>query len=145
MAIGYTGVPSKKQFGDLRKLTTTKDRVTYALQKHYSKRQNKTHYDLRLGTPSLGLYSWAIPKAKLPEEDEKLLAIRTPIHRHSYKNFKGVIPTGYGAGKVEVADSGFADIHKATPKNVRYSIQGQPGTSYQLIKTKNKTWLFFKR
>ena len=135
------GIKDKHIYGDLKKLKA-KNKVRFVLQDHYSARNKRNHYDLRLGDGSIGLYSWAIPKARLPEDKERLLAIRTQLHNYGYNNFTGTIPKGYGAGKVTMADRGMAKVHKTGPRSVEFSVgsKDQP-RRYKLVRIKNKTWL----
>ncbi len=80
--------------------------VDYVLQRHDAKRSG-LHADLRLGDPDMGLASWAVPKAELPAKPgESRLALREPLHRHDHGSFEGEIPSGRGAGTVEMADRG---------------------------------------
>ena len=141
------GIPDKNKYGDLRKLRA-KSLVRYTLQKHYSARNKRDHYDLRLGSPELGLYSWAIPKARMPEDKEKLLAVRTPLHKYDYNNFTGNIPKGRGAGRVTMSYRGMAEILKSTPKTVEYRVKDtETPQRFKLIRTnKNKRmWILINR
>jgi hypothetical protein len=52
------------------------------------------HFDLRLENDDGTMSSWAIPKARLPHNKEKLLAQKTEDHPISYNKFKGEIPEG---------------------------------------------------
>jgi hypothetical protein len=97
------------------------------------------HYDLRLGDKKTGkAYSWAIPKAKLPEPGEQVLAIPTFIHSVKYMDFEGIIGEGYGQGKVTLPHRGKAIIHKASPEMTKFTaiVNGKPNT-YILFKPSN--------
>ncbi len=62
------------------------------------------------GTGNRVLRSFVIPKHRLPEIDEKLLAIQTEDHPWDYRNFSGRIESGYGEGDVELVFCGEIEI-----------------------------------
>lgn len=136
------GLPSRQDYGDLSKLQVGKlyDYVQQLHDAHIAKR----HTDLRFGSPETGLYSWAVRKG-LPEPGKKHLAIQQPIHSHSYKDFEGVIPSGYGAGKVTKKDSGEVLITDVNDKSISFTTaHGRYPKRFMLLKPKtneDKKWL----
>ena len=59
------------------------------------------HWDLRFEHAGV-LKSWAIPKARLPEAKEQLLAMQVSDHPLSWGSFDGIIKEGYGKGSVKL-------------------------------------------
>ncbi len=110
--------------------------VDFVLQKHTTdKRPTHPHYDLRLGTPKTQMFSFAIPKAELPPEGERRLAIRTPLHSSRYSRFYGRLGKGKGTGTVERVALDKATIGKTTAKTVEFTTGGK---TYVLIHTGGK-------
>ncbi len=96
----------------------------FVIQRHEARR---LHYDFRLEHDGV-LVSWAIPKG--PPTDPKVnhLAVPTEDHPMSYRHFAGVIPKGeYGAGKVEIWDSGHYELEKWRDDEVIATLHGAPG------------------
>ena len=118
----------------------------YVIQKHHATR---LHYDLRLEINGV-LVSWAVPKEPPKEKGIKRLAMMTEDHPIGYEKFSGIIPEGnYGAGKVEIWDSGFYELKTKDEKKIEFFIHGKKLKGlYVLVKTNfggnKKSWLFFK-
>ena len=121
-----------------------RDSMKYVIQKHHARH---LHYDLRLEKGGV-LKSWAIPKEPPLEKGIRRLAVQVEDHPVEYSSFEGVIPEGeYGAGTVEIWDSGIYESEKWDQDEIIIHINGRRlHGRYCLIKFKKGTenWLFFK-
>lgn len=125
------------------------DEPIYVIQKHDA---SHLHYDLRLEFDGV-LKSWAIPKEPPLRTGIKRLAVQTEDHPIGYATFEGSIPEGeYGAGNVEIWDSGSFKPLKRTDTKIEVNIKGTKlKDGYVIIKLKPRkgekrdvNWLFFK-
>jgi len=122
--------------------------LIYTIQRHLASR---LHYDLRLEEDGV-LKSWAMPKEPPLSSTNKRLAVQVEDHPLGYETFQGTIPEGeYGAGRVEIWDSGFYQpLYR--DQNIReILIQGKKIEGvYTLVRIKDRRrgkenlWLFFK-
>lgn len=119
-----------------------KNKHRFVIQDHKADRAGY-HFDLRIENDEGTMSSWALPKHKLPEGKEKLLAMKVEDHPISYNKFHGSIPKGeYGAGEVSIYDSGIYEEIEKTSKKIVFKLKGkkEKGT-FNLINTDGKKWL----
>jgi bifunctional non-homologous end joining protein LigD len=94
----------------------------FVVQEHHATR---LHWDLRLEHDGV-LASWAIPNGIPPTPQENRLAVRTEDHPLQYLDFHGEIPKGeYGAGTMEIWDTGTYETHKFDAKKVEVTFHGE--------------------
>jgi hypothetical protein len=135
------GIPDRDVYGDPLAGLSAGQLADWVVQKHKAERAGE-HYDIRLGTPETGLYSWVSRKG-IPAPGEKRLAISQPIHAHGYKDFQGEISSGYGKGQVARHDLGQVLITKVEPNAIHFTTAHRRFPErYVLIKPKTgRNWL----
>ena len=135
------------------------NKLAFVVQRH---KASHLHYDFRLEMDGV-LKSWAVPKGPSLNPEDKRLAMMVEDHPYDYKDFKGVIPEGYGAGIVEIWDRGTFDAvdekgniidekkFKTALKagNLKFSLKGKKlKGSFALVRLKNtengNEWLLIK-
>jgi DNA ligase D-like protein (predicted 3'-phosphoesterase) len=115
----------------------------FVIQKHAASR---LHYDLRLEMDGV-LKSWAVPKEPSADTKVKRLAIEVEDHPLDYADFEGEIEEGnYGAGKVEIWDSGEYELLERSEGFIRVRLSGtRLRGPWKLIHTRyppGNNWLF---
>jgi len=140
------GVPRSKRVYALPENKEGKQ-WTMAVQEHDARRAGK-HWDLRLVDPETGYaHSWAVPKARLPEGNQKLLAVRTPTHTEHYALNYGAqgkedIGKGYGKGTVEIVHKEPVKLIKTEKNKIQFDrIIGDDKSRLTLFRTKGDNWL----
>lgn len=86
-------------------------KTRYTIHEHRARRAG-LHYDLRLQKGN-DVYSFALPKARIPDENNVMLAILGHVDHDDLKalNFYGSIPKDeYGAGNLTIIENGLYNI-----------------------------------
>ncbi len=137
---------------------SSRSKLAFVIQRH---KASRLHYDFRLELDGV-LKSWAVPKGPSLNPKDKRLAMMVEDHPYDYKDFAGVIPSGYGAGIVEIWDEGtYSDLEnsdiKTAQKNLRAALHAgnlkfrmfgkKLKGEFALVKLKGKddnAWLLIK-
>jgi bifunctional non-homologous end joining protein LigD len=94
----------------------------FVVQQHDARR---LHWDLRLEHEGVGV-SWAVPNGIPRDPSENRKAVHTEDHPLEYMTFEGEIPAGeYGAGTVEIWDSGTYEPEKWRDDEIIFSFEGE--------------------
>lgn len=140
------GIPDRSDMGDLSKLAP--GLVDFVIQYHQARRAGP-HYDVRFGSPDLGLFSWA-SRFDLPEPGQRRALFQQPLHDWSYKDFQGNLPRGgYGAGTVRTHRKGRVLVTKIRPGLVEFTTADRRYPErFVLLKPagwKEKDWLLVNK
>lgn len=117
----------------------------FVIHAHDSKRA-PFHYDLRFLTEfGTSAYSFAIPKHKMPEGDERILAKEQPTHPPQWVAMDHTqIGEGYGQGSVSTVDRGTI-YYKRKDKSFNLYLCGKIyNGAYHLINIRNSLFLLFR-
>jgi bifunctional non-homologous end joining protein LigD len=161
--MSLTKYKSKRNFEETpepgSKIKRSEKQLIFVIQRH---KASRLHYDFRLEMAGV-LKSWAVPKGPSLNGDDRRLAMMVEDHPYDYKDFEGIIPSGYGAGIVEIWDKGtYTDLDetediKAREKNLlkqlhagslKIKMKGKKlKGEFALVKLKNaeeNSWLLIK-
>ncbi len=118
--------------------------MKFVIQEHWAEKAGH-HFDFRLEMDGVAK-SWVIKKG-FPKKGEKRLAIQVDDHSVEYMDFEGVIPFGYGKGRVEIWDKGEYDLIERRDKLIKFRLKGKKVSGeYVLVRfprVKNG-WLLIK-
>jgi DNA ligase D-like protein (predicted 3'-phosphoesterase) len=106
------------------------------IQEHNAKRAG-LHWDIRFETDDKVLRSFVIPKHEFPEKGKFRMAILVEDHPWDYKDFDGVIPSGYGEGTVKLLFSDYVKVEEFNENKVKFEFENK---WYMIFKT-NKNYL----
>lgn len=108
--------------------------LDYVLQKHtQASKGGRSHADFRFGNALEGLESYALPKGRLPDSGEKLLAVNTEIHPYGYRLFHGSWGKGRGRNDVEILESGTLN---AEDDGTGRLVELQDGRRFKFVKVR---------
>lgn len=109
----------------------------FVIQEHDADKAG-LHWDIRFEDKGV-LKSWVIPKHRLPEFGEKLLAIPVEDHSLDYANFEGIIEEGYGAGSVKLVHCDQVEVSTLTDTKIIFEYDGN---KYDMFKMNGQNkWL----
>jgi 8-oxo-dGTP pyrophosphatase MutT (NUDIX family) len=133
------GLPSRQEYGDLAKLRQGA-LLDLFVQRHLAERAGP-HFDVRVGDPDLGLYSWAT-RHELPSPGQKRMWVRQPLHAHEYGGFEGTIPEGYGKGEVRKHAQRRIVLTKTAPGELHFTTADRRHPErFAMIQTQGHDWL----
>ncbi|CAN5146329.1 hypothetical protein BH09PAT2_BH09PAT2_03050 [soil metagenome] len=117
----------------------------FVIQKH---KATQLHFDFRLEIGDT-MPSWSIPKGPTRDPKQRRLAMVTSDHDMEYRDFEGVIVSGYGAGTVMIWDEGTfnpeIEIEKGVRKLIMDKIEGAEVLKEGLKKGELKFTLYGKK
>ena len=128
--------------GDAADAGAVAEAPRFVVHEHHARR---LHWDLRLEREGV-LISWAIPKGIPDDPASNRLAVHVEDHPLEYIDFEGEIPAGqYGAGKVEIWDSGTYVPEKFHRDEVIVNFEGgRLEGKYVLFQTRGDDWMIHR-
>ena len=128
--------------------TDTMINSIFTVHIHYRKSHKMNqHMDLRVLNPSkTKAYSFALPKARFPEGNEKMLAVRTPDHSVKIMKLEGNLQNG---DRLEIYDQGKCKIVMDSDDRKGFVLEGKNIKGFFIFIKRNNygksdTWLVFR-
>lgn len=119
----------------------------FVIHRHDS-RKAPLHWDLRFKTEfKTSAYSFVILKHHMPDNGEKLLCKKQPMHPPVWVDLKNTtIESGYGAGSITTIDRGtiYYKVLDNERKIAMYLVGDKYKGAYHLISINQYNYLFFK-
>ena len=105
--------------------------------------KGRSHLDIRILSPSKKVaWSWALPKNRFPEDQERMLIIKVQSHPAWYMNFEGSLKNG---DKVSLFDKGKVDILKYNDHMLYLKFNGEKIKGmYYFIHLHKDNWIILK-
>lgn len=127
------GLPDRSRFGRTEDIPLN-TLLRFVLQKHDAERAG-LHTDVRLGPDTGHHYSWATKKPFPQPGERPTMLFQQPLHRATYSDFEGTLPSGYGKGTVSKARDARVIVLHATPEKIKFvtTDKGSP-EYYSLIR-----------
>ncbi len=116
----------------------------FVVHRHHATR---LHWDVRLELRGV-LASWAVPQGPPLEAGKRRLAVHTEDHPIEYLTFHGVIPDGYGAGRMTIWDTGTYELLAEKDGEYKLRVHGtRLEGEWVLVRTRQnegRDWLMIK-
>lgn len=106
------------------------------IQQYLNKRDPFTPEPMN-SRPGKVLKSFVIPKHEFPEKGKFRMVILVEDHPWDYKDFDGVIPSGYGEGTVKLLFSDYIKVEEFNENRIKFEYDNK---WYMIFKT-NKNYL----
>lgn len=133
------GLPDPTAYGSIESLRPGQ-LLPWVIQQHRAERAGP-HKDVRFGKDRM--FSFATKK-ELPQPGEKRMLFQQPLHEESYKDFEGIIPSGYGKGEVKKQVGGEILVTSVGPGKVVFTTASERlPQRFALIRSKAdpKQWI----
>ncbi len=135
------GIKDRSHFPELPHISEP-TKAEFVIHDHEAKRKGR-HFDVRIGIGDKG-FSWAANS--LPKPGDSTYVVEQPVHSLEYFDFKGEIPEGYGAGKVDIHDRGKVEVVKSSPGHISFNTyRGYGPEEYTLHRIGDKMWKLYNR
>lgn len=106
------------------------------LSSYINKRDKNSNEPMKSSNKKV-LRSFVIPKHEFPEKGKIRMAILVEDHPWEYKDFEGIIESGYGAGEVKLLFNDYVNVSEFSDDKIIFEFDNK---EYIIFKT-NKSYL----